>query len=223
MNSNIHSIIIHLTDGLEPIVSRFYINLYMYSLKKNILLLLCCFVINGMVRAQDVYEENDSFKLNLNSSFQVGILAGGQLVNEKFIYKPGLMGQFSLNTQISSRVHGGIGVALLSLEHETILPIFVDVKGFFRTKNSSFLGLNIGTSAAWSDNFNNVSEFEYEGGLYFSTYYAFQFPISENTSFLVSTGLVHHVGEIEFLTMFNEEVEEQFAIDFLTIRGGIRF
>lgn len=184
--------------------------------------LSCSFSIE--FSAQEDTTGEDSGILELRSDIQGGIVMGGQVVNEKFIYKPGVMGQFSLNAQISPKVYAGIGVSMLSLEDETIVPVFLDVKAFFNERaQSSFLGLNVGASAAWSDYYRNVSEFEYEGGLYFSPYYSFQFPLSNEISLLVVTGLIHHIGEIEFITEFNEEYEERFAMDFLTIRAGIRF
>jgi hypothetical protein len=176
------------------------------------------------LNAQEDSSAEDSRTLEIRSDIQGGIVMGGQVVNEKFIYKPGVMGQFSLNAQISPKVYAGIGVSMLSLEDETILPVYLDLKAFFNEgAQSSFIGLNVGASVAWSDYYRNVAEFEYEGGLYFSPYYSFQFPLSDDINFLVVTGLVHHIGEIEFITEFDEEYEERFAMDFLTIRAGIRF
>lgn len=193
------------------------------SILKSLFLFLAFSFISHEAWTQNLTDVPEKKRLQINSDFQAGILMGGQVVNESFIYKPGVMGQFSLNAELSPRVQGGIGVAVISLEDETILPVYLDFKAFFGESNSSFLGLNIGASAAWSDYYRNVSEFQYEGGLYFSPYYTFQFPISDKMNFLVSTGLVHSIGEIEFFTEFDEEYEERFAMDFLTIRAGIRF
>ena len=162
--------------------------------------------------------------LQLKYDLQFGMLAGGQVVNENFIYKPGVIGQLGVNAKISSWIYAGLGVGLQSLEEETILPVFLDLKAHFREGDrSSFIGLNIGTSSAWSDDYRRVTEFEYEGGFYFSPYYSFQFPLSEKMNLLVVTGLIHQIGEIELHTEFHEDYDEKFAMDFFTVRAGIRF
>lgn len=191
--------------------------------KDFLLLLICAFLTSSSWAQDQVTSQDDDGHLKIKSDIQLGILAGGELGNEKFTYKPGVIGQFSLNVQVSTVVHVGVGVALISLENETLLPVFTDFKAFFHDENSSFVGVNIGWSAAWSTYYRNVSEFEYEGGFYFSPYYSFQFPLTESTNLLIATGLVHSLGEIEFYTEFDEQYEEHFAMDFLTIRIGIRF
>ena len=187
----------------------------------SLLLAFSMIFLNGW--SQDDSTDQPRKPLLLKTDFQAGILAGGQLGNEKFTYKPGIMGQFCVNTRISPVIHAGIGVALISLENETILPVFADVRAFFKGEDSSFIGLNIGASAAWTSVYRNVSQFEYEGGLYFSPYYSFQFPVNEDINLLFATGIVHHTGEVEFLSEFGEKYEERFAMDFLTIRVGLRF
>ena len=188
------------------------------------LFFLSALISLSCIRAQDVENASETKRLKLSSDFQVGMVAGGQVVNEQFIYKPGVIGQFSVNAEVSPWIHAGIGLAIQSLEDETILPLFVDIKAQFKEGDrASFLGLNIGTSTAWSDYYRNVSDFEYEGGFYFSTYYSFQFPLSDKVNFILATGFIHQIGEIEFYTEFDEKYEEDFAMDFISIRAGIRF
>lgn len=160
----------------------------------------------------------------LTNDIQFGMLAGGQIVNREFIYSPGVIVQYSLNTRISPWIQAGLGLGIQAFESETILPVFLDLKAQFKEGDKApFLGVNIGHTAGWSRSYRNVSAVEYEGGFYFSPYYSFQFPVAEKVNLLFAMGYIHQIGEIDFLTEFEDEIEEEFALDYLTLRIGARF
>jgi hypothetical protein len=171
--------------------------------------------------AQDAEVEDK--RLMIRSDFQFGLLVGGQISNEQFIYKSGPVFQYGLNTAISPWMDAGLGMSVQLLETEVILPIFLDFKARLRADGRSpFIGVNIGSSSGWSEFYRNFQDYEYSGGFYFSPYYAMQFPLSDKASFLVSFGYIHQVGHIEYFTDFDERFIESFSMDFLTIRAGLR-
>jgi hypothetical protein len=163
-------------------------------------------------------------KLDIKTDIQVGMIAGGQILNQEFVYESGVMGQFGVTARLSPAIRLGLGLGLQSLEEETILPFFLDLKAQFKEgENAPFLGLNIGSSTGWSSFYDNLPGYEYEGGFYFSPYYSFQFLVSEEVNVLFSMGYIHQIAEVEYIMEFAEEYEERFSLDFLTLRTGIRF
>lgn len=163
-------------------------------------------------------------RIPISSDIQVGMLAGGQIANEQFIYKSGIIAQYSINTRLSPWIHAGIGMAIQSLETETIIPFFLDVKAQLKEGDRSpFIGVNIGSSSGRSTYYRNFANYDYHGGFYFSPYYSFQFPVSKRLNFLLATGYIHQVGWIEYFTEFEETYLESFSMDFLTVRAGLRF
>lgn len=188
------------------------------------LLLMVFGIFSFALKAQDDIQEKDSNRISFTSDIQVGMLAGGQIANDEFVYKSGFIAQYSLNTKISPWIDAGLGIALQSLETETILPIFLDVKARLREgEKAPFIGVNIGSSSGWSTYYRNFADYEYSGGFYFSPYYSFQFPVKGKVDFLLALGYIHQVGWIEYFTEFDESYLESFSMDFLTIRTGLRF
>lgn len=160
----------------------------------------------------------------LKSELQFGMLSGGIIENERLIYNPGWMVQFCVDKELSKAVDIGLGVGLQGLEEETILPVFLDIKARMKDReHSPFLAVNIGGTKGWSSTYRNLSNFDYEGGFYFSTYYAFDFPINEKMSLLIAMGYIHQNGEIEYSAEGDLEFEEDFSLDYLTLRAGLRF
>lgn len=102
--------------------------------------------------------------------------------------------------------------------------MFIDIKARFRAhEKSPLVGVNIGASSGWSTYYRNFSDYEYSGGFYFSPYYALQFPMRGSASMLLAFGYIHQLGHIEYFTEYEETFTESFALDFLTVRAGIRF
>ncbi|NNC83553.1 MAG: hypothetical protein HKN79_08245 [Flavobacteriales bacterium] len=187
---------------------------------RTFFILLLCLPFCLHLTAQEESEGEREYIYDL----QFGMLAGGEIENETFYYRPGLMAQGAILTPISPWVDLGVGVGLQSFENETILPFFLDVEAQLKEgPRSNHIRLNIGSSLGWSSFYRDLPAYEYEGGFYFSTYHQMAFPLSKRTALLVALGYIHQRGEIEFDSGLDEELEEGFALDFLTIRTGIRF
>lgn len=173
---------------------------------------------------QSTEQNEESKRLKIHSDIQVGVLVGGQISNEQFVYKPGLITQYSINKRLSPWISAGLGMGFELLDTETIIPFFVDVKAQLKeARKASFVGVNIGSSSGWSTYYRNFADYEYSGGFYFSPYYSLSFPVSDQVDFLLATGYIHQVGWIEYFTEYDESYLENFSMDFLTIRAGLRF
>jgi len=196
----------------------------MQPTKRHFLFISLLVLSSFSLGAQTTENQKQKTRIKLASDFQLGMVTGGQITNEQFVYKSGFIGQFSVNARLSPWLYAGLGFGIESLDTETIIPSFIDFKARLnQNERSSFLGVNVGSSSGRSTYYRNFSDYDYHGGFYFSPYYAFQFPVKENLSFLISTGYIHQVGWIEYFTEYNETYLESFTMDFLTIRAGLRF
>lgn len=190
----------------------------------SLLALLLTFLLGAPLFAQVDTGNRESRGLQLSSDLQSGLVVGGQISNEQFVYKSGFSAQMAVNTKLSPWLYAGLGVGVQALDTETIIPVFVDFKAHLKeSERTSFLGLNVGASSGQSTYYRNFADYDYHGGFYFSPYYSFQFPIDEDLNFLISTGYIHQIGWVEYFTAFDETYLESFTMDFLTIRAGIRF
>jgi len=184
--------------------------------------LFVCFAAQGL--AQSESEPSDKERALVIADVQLGVVAGGEISSEQFIYKPGLMMQVSVNRQLSPYFHAGIGAGLMLLESESIIPVFVDFKAYLSPEiRSNFIAVDMGYSGANSSYYNNLADYDYRGGLYFSTYYGFQIPVSDDLQFLISAGYIHQALRVDLSPPFTDSFTETFSMDFLSFRAGIRF
>ena len=158
-------------------------------------------------------------------SFETGLLLGGRINNENFVYESGYFAYLIADVQVSKKVYYGLGSGFNMLEDKTFIPVFVDFKGSFESfnKSSSYFSCQLGYSiASYNDDFE-YENVNYKGGIMFSPGFGYRFNIRDSYCLLINISYQHQFGEIEYSASGGRKISEGMDFDLLFFKLGFMF
>ena len=169
-------------------------------------------------------EKKDRDPVKLKYSLESGYSFGGQFVNESFIFESGIAFQLETHLIAASRIYYGIGLGYEKYDTESFIPIFLSFKGLTKKKNEGpFLSFQMGYSFAWDKDFSNYENYNYIGGLLFSTGIGRMFDLMEKYSILLNFSLKHQFVRIDYETFDSNIYTETINYDMISIKIGFMF
>jgi hypothetical protein len=182
-----------------------------------------CF-LPAIAQEEDKGKENDkeSKSVNLHHTLEVGYTIGGQVSNDNFIYKAGLLGQYTADFQVSTRVFYGAGIGYEKLGQETFIPIFASFKGLLKKKDSTpFLTAQMGYALGSNKNMYSYEGYSYRGGILFSPGFGYKLNVRDKYSILVSVNYKHQFARIRYKTLDDHTYADNLNYDLLSFRIGV--
>ena len=191
--------------------------------------ILCFFVIlllpislKNYAFGQENSKEKD--KIDLKYSIEAGYTVGGQIVKENFIFESGVTFQYLTDIKISSRIYYGLGLGIEKYDTETFIPVFLSFKGLIKKKKDApYLSFQMGYSFAWDKGFNNYANYNYKGGLLFSTGFGRIFDIKEDYNIMIYVNFKHQFAKIDYETFDMNIYTENLNFDMISLRIGFMF
>jgi hypothetical protein len=181
--------------------------------------LICCTVSYAQ---DDEKEDKGSKYVNLHHTLELGYSLGGQISNDNFIYKAGLLGQYTADFQVSSRVYYGAGMGYEKLDHEIFIPIFASFKGLLKKKDSTpFLTAQLGYALGSNKNLYSYQGYSYRGGILFSPGWGYKLSVKDKYAILFSVNYKHQFAKIRYKTLDNHRYEDNLNFDMLSFRIGV--
>ena len=134
-----------------------------------LLLLLNTFPLLAQKKDKDEDDEEEKSKMVVHHSLEGGLVIGGQLTNEVFVYKSGISLSYATEVQFSSRVYYGAGLGVDKFREETFFPLFASFRGLLRKKdNTPFLAAQFGYAFGSHRNYGGFEGYDFRGGVMFS-------------------------------------------------------
>lgn len=186
------------------------------------LLMLVSFLPASAQDEDETDSDKESKSVNLHHTFELGYVVGGQISNDNFIYKAGLMGQYTADFQVSTRVFYGAGIGYEKLDQETFIPIFASFKGLLKKKDSSpFLTAQLGYALGLNKNMYSYEGYSYRGGILFSPGFGYKLSVKDKYSVLFSVNYKHQFARIRYKTLDAHTYADNLNFDLLSFRIGI--
>ncbi len=196
-----------------------------YTLVTKLSLLLfvvCILYFPYTLSAQDESSDEGKSSLKIHHTLETGLTVGGQLTNENFVYKSGFLVQYTADMQASSRVYYGLGTGLEKFNDETFIPLFASFKGMLKKKdNTSFLAAQLGYAIGSSRKFNQYTNYDFNGGMFFSPGYGYRFSVGDAFSVLCSIHYKHQFAKIRYENFDRKTYKESLNYDLISFRIGI--
>lgn len=181
----------------------------------KLICLLVILVVTTPVSAQEEQPKLPALRVMAGG----GYLIGGQFFSESFTYNPAFSGDVSLFLPLSSTVNIGVGTgATLLMEQERFIPFYLSFLGFLKPDQSTtYMLLNIGSSAAWRTRSAEFSDYNFNGGMMFKAGVGRRFLIAERASLLLGMTLQHQWATGSYANGLGLEYEENLNYDWLAI------
>jgi hypothetical protein len=203
----------------------FYNTLKPHCFIKSLMIFLLLFISFTDVSAQDDEKDDKAGKsVNLHHTFELGYSLGGQVSNDNFIYKAGMMGQYTADFQASSRVYYGAGIGYEKLDQQTFIPLFASFKGLLKKKDSTpFLSAQLGYALGFDKNMYSYQGYSYRGGILFSPGWGYKLSVKDKYAILFSVNYKHQFAKIRYKALDNHRYEDNLNFDLLSFRIGVMF
>jgi len=181
----------------------------------KLICLLVILVVTAPVSAQEEQQNLPALRVMAGG----GYLIGGQFFSESFTYNPAFSGDISVLLPLSSTVNIGVGTgATLLMEQERFIPFYLSFLGFLKPDQSTtYMLLNIGSSAAWRTRSAEFSDYNFNGGMMFKAGVGRRFLIAERASLLLGMTLQHQWATGSYANGLGLEYEENLNYDWLAI------
>lgn len=181
----------------------------------KLICLLVILVVTATVSAQEEQPKLPALRVMAGG----GYLIGGQFFSESFTYNPAFSGDISVLLPLSSTVNIGVGTgATLLMEQERFIPFYLSFLGFLKPDQSTtYMLLNIGSSAAWRTRSAEFSDYNFNGGMMFKAGVGRRFLIAERASLLLGMTLQHQWATGSYANGLGLEYEENLNYDWLAI------
>ena len=169
-------------------------------------------------------ESSDEPKSNskLHHTLEAGLTLGGQLTNENFVYKSGVLFQYTADIQASSRVYYGVGAGLEKFNEETFIPIFASFKGMLKKKdNTPFLTAQLGYAIASNQKYSHYANYRFDGGVLFSPGLGYKFAVGDVFSLLCSINYKHQFAKVRYENYDRNIYKESLNYDLISFRIGL--
>ncbi len=147
-----------------------------------------------------------------------GYLIGGQFFSESFTYNPAFSGDIGIYLPLNSTVNIGVGTgATLLMQQERFIPFYLSFLGFIKPDQSTtYMLLNMGSSAAWRSRSAEFSDYSFNGGMMFKAGVGRRFLIGER-SVLLGMSLHHQWATGTYANGLGLEYAENLNYDWLAI------
>jgi hypothetical protein len=187
-----------------------------------VFLLLFIAFLPAQAQGDDEKEGKESKALHLHHTLELGYTIGGQVSNDNFIYKAGLLGQYTADFQVSTRVYYGLGIGYEKLDRERFIPLFASFKGLLKKKDSTpFLTAQIGYALASNENIYSYEGYSYRGGILFSPGFGYKLNVKDKYSVLFSVNYKHQFARIRYKTFDDHIYADNLNFDLLSFRIGV--
>lgn len=155
---------------------------------------------------------------------EVGTLAGVEISRNtgdfKFAYAIRHTGVYALSPHFSL----GLGLGFEKYDDISLLPIFLDVHAFLKPRmNTSFFAFQLGYASGWHEEYKQLDDYHFEGGLFMEFDYGRRILIKDRLNFNIAIGMKFQNSEIEINNIFLEDYEEHINYLLLSFKVGIGF
>ena len=188
-------------------------------MNKFLLSLLLLLSFTSYSQIDSVYKQ----KLVIKHNLETGLVIGGQITNDNFIYNSGAIVYYTANIPFKEKFFIGGGFAIESFDKETIIPLFANFKASLSKNNRWYIFTDIGGTLVRNKYFASFTKYEYWGGFYYSTGISYQVPVTENISFISNIGLIHQNNWVEYTTIGGSLYKEKVSFNLLNLRVGFKF
>lgn len=204
-------------------------NHYILPANSQLMYLRCWFIFLFVCMhlqsfAQDDEKEEDKETLKLHHSVEAGLMIGGQISNDNFIYKSGWLVQYTADAQVCTRVFYGVGAGIEKFDAETFIPLFASFKGLLKKKDSTpYLTAQLGYAFASNENYYSYANYKYRGGVLFSPGFGYRLSIKDKYFVLISVNYKHQFARVQYKTFDSKTYQDQLNYDFISFRVGFLF
>jgi hypothetical protein len=187
-----------------------------------ILLLLSAFPLLAQEKDGDADDEGEKSKVKVHHSLEGGLVIGGQLSNEVFVYKSGISLVYAAEVEFSSRVYYGAGLGVDKFREETFYPLFASFRGMLRKKdNTPFLAAQFGYAFGSNRDYGGFEGYDFRGGVVFSPGLGYRFSVGDKFSGLLGVHYKHQFAQAEYRTYDGFRFRTPINYDLITFRVGI--
>ncbi len=187
-----------------------------------LLLLLSAFPLLAQQKDNDEDDEGEKAKLKVHHSLEGGLILGGQITNEVFVYKAGFSLTYAAEVQFSSRVYYGAGLGVDKFREETFYPLFASFRGMLRKKdNTPFLAAQFGYAFASNRNYGRFEGYDFDGGVVFSPGLGYRFSVGDKFSGLMGVYYKHQFAQAEYRTYDGFRFRTPLSYNLISFRVGI--
>ena len=146
-------------------------------------------------------------------------IIGGQIYNDNFIYNPGLSLNMTYGIYLTSDVSIGFGAGYQSFENERFIPIYGEILGYKKHKNTSapFIRMQMGYGIGWSENFPANIHYKYSGGPFIDIGMGRKFKINDRHSLIMQWSYRHQFARLEYETYGAEMYSQNLNYDMIVI------
>lgn len=189
----------------------------------NVINLKCtAFVILLAFCQEAVSQAEDKSEIELAYHLAAGYSFGGQIVDESLLFESGISFEFITNYKASSRICYGLGLGYERYDTETFLPLFLSFTGMTKKKDEGpYLSFQMGYSFAWDKDFNSYENYNYRGGLLFSTGIGRMFEIKDKYKILINISLKHQFVRIDYQSFDSGDYTENINYDMISLKIGL--
>ncbi len=183
------------------------------------------FFFSALIFSIEVAAQNDEkVEILRCSRFELGYIFGGQVYNDNFMYNPGFAISHTYNLKINKRVGYGLGFGVLLFEDEKFIPLYADFIGNFKkSKSSPYVNIQLGYSIGWNENYEQLENYRFNGGMMFASGLGKKFAISDRFSMLTSVNYKHQFAQLKYESFEGTTTKERLNYDFFIISVGIIF
>ena len=169
-------------------------------------------------------DNNDKDRISLHPIVEAGLVAGLQFNREHVAYESAWLVNAIASYQWSKKVYFGLGAGVMKFEDETFLPVFADFKGFFKkNKSAPFFSGQLGYSFAWSSMANRAEDYNYLGGIMFSSGGGYKINAGDNMAVLLAVSYMHQFAHLRYDTNFGTTFNERADFDLLMFKIDLFF
>lgn len=187
-----------------------------------ILLAVCQEAISQAEGKSEKKEDKDKNEIELAYHLAAGFSFGGQIIGETFLFESGISFELITNYRASSRIYYGLGLGYERYDSETFMPLFLSFTGMTKKKDEGpYLSFQTGYSFAWDKDFNSYENYNYRGGLLFSTGIGRMFEIKDKYKILINISLKHQFVRIDYKSFDSSDYTENINYDMISFKIGL--
>lgn len=165
-------------------------------------------------------EVNDSVKTyqRLDATY----VFGGQVYKNNFVYKPGFSLQVSHGFVVNESVNVGAGLGYVNLKDEHFLPVFIEVLGSRKRKQTSpTIKMQIGYAPGWDTGGMKPEGYHFRGGMYISAGLGRKIPVGPNYSLYFHWSYRHQFARSDYKVFGGQKYTEDLNYDMFVISLGL--
>ncbi|RLD27198.1 MAG: hypothetical protein DRI70_04755 [Bacteroidetes bacterium] len=183
---------------------------------QTMLVILTCHM-GAIAQGKPDSEEKQPFSSKIYMSY----IFGAQIYNDNVLYNPGVSVLFTQSYSLSGNIDLGVGSGYTSMGNERFVPFYLEAYGFKKmSSNSPIIKFQFGYSAAWYKNTEALSDYNLNGGIYFSAGMGRQIPLNNRYSLLFHWSYCHQSGKVDYQIFGNQDYSEQVNYDMIKISIG---